>query len=156
MGAFRSYGPFFRFVAGSGRQWSRNFLRHRSRFPLAFMLIPFYGLLQSMKNPSFHRTVFRWALGAPLLILALPGNAALEKPVLVQADGEPIKVQSPGYACPVLADWDGDGKPDLLVGQFNGGKVKFFKNLGGEGLPKYAKAEFVKTDGKPLEVPGVW
>ena len=42
-------------------------------------------------------------------------------PVRLKADGVPIRVESPGYACPCLADLDGKGKMDLLVGQFNKG-----------------------------------
>jgi len=41
----------------------------------------------------------------------------------------------------------------LLVGQFNGGKIRVFKNLG-DG--KLAAGDWLKTDGKVAEVPGVW
>jgi hypothetical protein len=74
-------------------------------------------------------------------------------PVRVKAGGVPVRVERPGYACPCLADVDGDGKPDLLVGQFNGGKIHFFKGLG-EG--KFAPGTWLQAEGKPAEVPGVW
>ena len=74
-------------------------------------------------------------------------------PVRLKAGGVVIRVESPGYAFPCLADVDGDGKADLLVGQFNQGKMQFFKGLGGG---KFAKGTWLKAEGKVAEVPGVW
>jgi hypothetical protein len=74
-------------------------------------------------------------------------------PVRLMADGVPIRVEAPGYASPCLADIDGDGKLDLLVGQFKQGKIQFFKGLGGG---KFAKGTWLQADGKAAEVPGVW
>ena len=37
-----------------------------------------------------------------------------DKPVMLKAGGKPIRVESPGYACPAWADLDGDGTIDLL------------------------------------------
>jgi hypothetical protein len=74
-------------------------------------------------------------------------------PVRLKADGVVIRVESPGYASPCLADIDGDGKLDLLVGQFNQGKIKVFKGLGGG---EFAKGTWLQADGKTAEVPGVW
>jgi hypothetical protein len=96
-----------------------------------------------------------------LTTLGLFGCAALcgaaeprfHPPVRLKADGVPIRVESPGYAAPCLADVDGDGKPDLLVGQFNGGKIQVFKGLGGG---KFAKGTWLQAEGKAAEVPGVW
>jgi hypothetical protein len=48
---------------------------------------------------------------------------------------------------------DGDGKPDLLVGQFNGGKIQVFKGLGGG---KFAKGAWLRAGDTVAEVPGVW
>ncbi len=64
-----------------------------------------------------------------------------------------MRVERPGYASPCWADIDGDGKKDLLVGQFNGGKIRVFKNLG-DG--KLAAGDWLKVDGKVVEVPGIW
>jgi hypothetical protein len=74
-------------------------------------------------------------------------------PVRLKAGGAPIRVESPGYAAPCLADLDGDGKMDLLVGQFSGGKIRVFKGLGGG---KFARGAWLKAEGKVAEVPGVW
>ena len=48
--------------------------------------------------------------------LGTAGAAEFASPVRLKAEGELIKVESPGYAAPCLADMDGDGKKDLLVG----------------------------------------
>jgi hypothetical protein len=74
-------------------------------------------------------------------------------PVRLKAGGVPIRVEAPGYAAPCLVDLDGDGKLDLLVGQFKQGKIQFFKGLGGG---EFAKGTWLKAQGKVAEVPGVW
>ena len=79
--------------------------------------------------------------------------AEFEPPVRLKAGGVPIRVEAPGYAAPCLADVDGDGKLDLLVGQFNGGKIRVFKGLGGG---KFAAGAWLQAGGKVAEVPGVW
>ena len=94
-----------------------------------------------------------------LAALGLLGCAAVcsaiefAPPVRLKADGVPIRVEVPGYACPCLADLDGKGKMDLLVGQFNQGKIQLFKGLGGG---KFARGTWLQAEGKPAEVPGVW
>ena len=85
--------------------------------------------------------------------MAVCRAAEFEDPVRLEAAGEAIRVESPGYAAPCWADVDGDGKKDLLVGQFNGGKIRVFKNLGDGQL---APGQWLEAGGKVAEVPGVW
>src|SRR5262245_22446639 len=95
-------------------------------------------------------------LSLAVLVLSFPlsaGATEFAAPVRMQAGGEPVRVERPGYAAPCWADIDGDGKKDLLVGQFNGGKIRVFKNLG-DG--KLAAGEFLMAGGKAAEIPGVW
>ena len=85
-----------------------------------------------------------------------PPSNEFEPAVMVTADGKGIKVEEPGYACPALFDMDKDGVEDLIVGQFNGGKMKWYRNLSSPSeTPKYAKGEWIKTGDAPAEVPGV-
>ena len=74
-------------------------------------------------------------------------------PVRLTAGDGFVKVEAPGYAAPCLADVDGDGKKDLVVGQFADGKMKVHKNLGGG---KLAEGRWLEVDGAVAEVPGVW
>lgn len=79
------------------------------------------------------------------------------EPIQLTADGEPVSVEAPGYACPTVADVDGDGAADLVVGQFNSGKMKFFRNIAAPGAsPELAGGEWLTSGEEPLTVPGVW
>lgn len=89
----------------------------------------------------------------PFCGTALCGAAEFERPVRLKADGVAIRVESPGYAAPCWADIDGDGKKDLLVGQFSKGKIQAFKSLGGG---KFVKGTWLQAEGQVAEVPGVW
>ena len=81
------------------------------------------------------------------------GAAEFEKPVRLKGGGLAVRVESPGYAFPCWTDVDGDGNKDLVVGQFNKGKMRVFKNL---GKGKLAEGVWLKAEGKVAEVPGVW
>jgi hypothetical protein len=66
--------------------------------------------------------------------MAAPVFAA---PVGVIAGGKPIKVN--GDAAPVVADWDGDGKPDLIIGAEDG-SVVWHRNTGTPSKPDLGPA----------------
>ena len=85
--------------------------------------------------------------------VALGSAAEFEPPQRLRAGDDAVRVESPGYAAPCWADLDGDGKMDLLVGQFNQGKVRVYKHL---GAAKFAPGAWLQAEGKVAEVPGVW
>jgi hypothetical protein len=91
--------------------------------------------------------------GCGMCAKPVTGSGEFEPPVRLIADGAAIRVEAPGFACPCLADMDGDGKPDLLVGQFREGQIRVFKNLG-DG--KFAAGVWLQAEGKTAEIPGVW
>ncbi len=95
-----------------------------------------------------------WLLSTLLLVSGAAISAAeFQKPVRLKADGVPVRVESPGYAAPCWADIDGDGRKDLLVGQFHQGKIRVYRNLG-DG--KLAAGQWRKAEGAVAEIPGVW
>ena len=83
----------------------------------------------------------------------------------MSAGGTPVRVaagltgsiQGPsekrfGYTCPTVADWDGDGRPDVLMSDVLGRHL-FLRNEGGYP-PRFADPEELTLDGAPLRT--VW
>jgi hypothetical protein len=89
---------------------------------------------------------------APLCLLA-PQGPQFAEPVRITAGDAPIKVEAPGFAAPAVHDVDGDGVLDLVVGQFNKGKIAVYK---GSGKGAYAARTWLQADGANAEIPGVW
>jgi hypothetical protein len=98
-------------------------------------------------------------------VLFLRNIGTREKPVFaeavpLEADGKKIEIRS-GSAAPVVADWDGDGKPDLVVGSEEG-SVVWFRNVGTRKAPTLAAAKvLVPPSPSPWEHdkskrPGEW
>lgn len=79
-------------------------------------------------------------------------------PKLLEVDGVPIRImagpngsiQGPaeakwGYTTVSVADWDGDGLPDLIVNSI-WGKVIWFKNIGTRHAPKLAPPQPIEVE----------
>lgn len=86
-----------------------------------------------------------------LLAAAAPGQVPhYAAPESVRANGRPINVGYGGNASPFVVDWDGDGKQDLLLGQFNQGKVRFYRNIGENFAPVFGDSQFLRADGADI------
>jgi hypothetical protein len=76
----------------------------------------------------------------------------LNPPVRLEAAGKPIDT-AVGHAAPCVADFDGDGVPDLLVGQFGEGKCWIFHNEGTAAAPKLAAGKLFAAGADNGRVP---
>ena len=88
-----------------------------------------------------------------LILLAAVATATaqdLEKPVQLKAGDAPIDVgQYIAHAGPLLADYDGDGKPDLLVGCFKG-HIQVCRNVGTRETPQFKDEGLLSVNGEPV------
>lgn len=73
----------------------------------------------------------------PMMLVPGVGKMSFGEPIPILAGGKKIEL---GYAAPSVADWDGDGIVDLLVGTKHGA-VWFFKagKPGPDGMPRLAE-----------------
>ena len=83
------------------------------------------------------------------------------------AGGKPIDVTT-GHASPYVYDFDGDGKRDLLVGEFGSGvfrgetttdnsvvnaRLRIYLNKGTNALPRYGGFKYLQGGGVNASVP---
>ena len=76
----------------------------------------------------------------------------LSPPVRIEAAGKPIDTDI-GHAAPFVGDFDGDGIPDLLVGQFGEGKLFIFHNTAVTGPMKLSAGRVFKDGAETGRVP---
>ena len=95
------------------------------------------------------------ALGLAVTVSPALAGAAddLMPPVMIEAGGKPIDVGAEiGHAAPFVADFDGNGKPDLLVGHFRG-NLRIYPNEGGKNQPIFKDFQLLKAGGADAKVP---
>ncbi|MDE0177318.1 MAG: FG-GAP-like repeat-containing protein, partial [Gammaproteobacteria bacterium] len=101
-----------------------------------------------------------------ILDAGIPGTPKLGQPILVTGTTKPILTEKHGLAAPALWDWNGDGKRDLLVGEFetnssdfpmgaDGSTIRVYLNVGTDADPKFTdEFEWARdTEGTIMEVP---
>lgn len=75
-----------------------------------------------------------------------------ELPFRLRANKHLIDVDG-GHAAPFVTDFDGDGTDDLVVGQFEGGQLNLFRNIGTNQRRRYADSQLLKIGEKLGKVP---
>ena len=73
------------------------------------------------------------------------------KEEFIKADETPIALPI-GDADPCVVDWDGDQVKDLLVGQYSGGRIRFYKNSGTNSSPVLTTFYYLEADGEYIGV----
>ena len=90
------------------------------------------------------------ALGVVVLCSAAFGT--VKEGVRLEAGGEAIDVDI-GHLVPCVTDWNGDGKKDLIVGQFSGGKIRLYLNKGTDSTPAFKDFKYLKAGGAEISLP---
>lgn len=73
-------------------------------------------------------------------------------PLPVLCAGVPIDVGT--YGIPDMADWDGDGRKDLIVGQFDDGSIRCYLNTGSDSSPVFESFFFItQANGSRIKLP---
>jgi hypothetical protein len=70
---------------------------------------------------------------------------------IVQESGRDLLVPST-RSSPVVMDFDGDGKKDLLTGSTDG-TILLYKNIGTDSLAVFSGYSLVRSDGQPIDLP---
>jgi hypothetical protein len=73
--------------------------------------------------------------------------------VHVLAEDQPLDVHQSGHSAPFVADFDGDGIRDLLVGQYEQGRLRIYRNLGTNSQPRFATYTWFEAGGETGRVP---
>jgi hypothetical protein len=79
----------------------------------------------------------------------------LSKPILIQGESGPLRVEKLALAHPAVYDWNHDGKKDLIIGEFEEkAKIRIFLNIGTDAKPKFSGKSFYGKDieGNPIFV----
>ncbi len=87
-----------------------------------------------------------------LSLLSNPAGGGLAAPFRLR-DAQGFIDVGIGHAAPLVTDFDGDGVPDLLVGQFEDGKLRVYKNTGTAKAPKLEGFTWFKTGEEEGKIP---
>lgn len=77
----------------------------------------------------------------------------LAEPVLLKAGDKPVDAEGIGHAAPFFGDFDGDKRPDLLVGQFKDGTLAVYRNEGTATAPVFKNRTWFKAGADLGKVP---
>jgi hypothetical protein len=102
---------------------------------------------------------FLWAPGLVMAVATIgraaepPGTSELAPPVHVLAGGKPLDVEREGHSAPFVGDIDGDGVRDLLVGQYDEGRLRIYRNVGTNAEPRLETYTWLAVGGQTGRVP---
>ena len=76
----------------------------------------------------------------------------LEDAMVIKAGTADILAKT-GHAAPYFYDFDRDGRKDLIVGEFGGGKARIYLNTGSTEEPKFEDFTYLEAAGQHATVP---
>jgi hypothetical protein len=88
-------------------------------------------------------------LGGSFLIFAQAPR--FNGPTFIYDGGVQIDVDY--YGSPYVYDWNGDGKKDLILGQFTSGYIRFYSNIGSDLNPQFSGFEYLSASGSQITLP---
>ncbi len=74
-----------------------------------------------------------------------------DQSIVLKFNGEPMNTEY-GNNSPCVVDWNGDGKKDLLVGEFHSEKLKYYENIGENANPVFGEGVYLQADGEDIMV----
>jgi len=90
-------------------------------------------------------------LASALVVLAFAQAPRFQGPFPVNSGGNPIDLSY--YGAPVMYDWDGDGNKDLICGEFDGGYMRYYRNIGADSNPEFNGYEYLSASGSHITLP---
>ncbi len=86
----------------------------------------------------------------PIINNTIDGAPILGNPIIITGTKQEIRTEKHGLFYPAIFDWNGDGKQDLLAGEFEtgetGSNIKVYLNIGTNNSPNYSGEYFYATD----------
>jgi len=73
-------------------------------------------------------------------------------PFALEAAGAPLDAPG-GNSAPCVVDLDGDGRFDVLVGEYDDGAVRYYRNIGDPGRPRFEAGVRLKHVEGEIKVP---
>ncbi len=87
-------------------------------------------------------------------LAAAAGPPQLSTGIHLSAEGKAIDVEI-GHLVPTVVDWNGDGKKDLIVGQFSKGAIRLYLNEGTDAEPRFGKFTYLEAGDSPIRLDAV-
>ncbi len=100
------------------------------------------------------------SVAVPLAVIVFIGCAAARSdaqvadgrfPPRIQCDGKDIDIKV-GHLVPTVADMNGDGMKDLVVGQFSPGNIRLYLNEGSDAGPVFKTFSVLKAGGEEIRL----
>jgi len=92
------------------------------------------------RPPRKSARVLAYLVGLMLLLSACPAHASLNFGPIAYVECGGIMIHTEGYSVPTVADWNGDGLFDLIIGEGGGGfkgRVRIYLNEGSAEAPLF-------------------